>query len=99
MPRRTENGVLAVLVPGSQTGVVPQDELGWPSIPGVTYTGLITTRYLLDFGNESGDGLLSNYPPSVVVDPLIRFLCLKLIKMETSSRVFDCLKFQHQLLL
>ena len=35
----------------------------------MTYTGLITTRYLLDFGNESGDGLLSNYPPSVVGRP------------------------------
>ena len=69
VPRRTENSVLAVLVPGSQTGVVPQHELGWPSIPGVTYTGLITTRYLLDFGNESADGLLSNYPPSVVDRP------------------------------
>ena len=29
---------------------VPQAALEWPSIPGVTYNGLITTRYFLDLG-------------------------------------------------
>ena len=51
--------------PGSQTGVVPQDALGWPTIPGVTYNGLITTRYLLDFGPMFENGIVSNYPPSL----------------------------------
>jgi len=59
----------AVPQPGSQTGVVPQAALGWPTIPGVTYNGLITTRYLLDFGSMFDDGILSNYPPSVVGRP------------------------------
>lgn len=65
VPRRSTNAVMAVTRPGSQTGLVPQDELGWPTIPGVTYNGLITTRYLLDFGPDLDKGILSNYPPSV----------------------------------
>jgi hypothetical protein len=55
--------------PGFQTGVVPQEELGWPTIPGVTYNGLITTRYFLDFGPMFDDGLVSHYPPSIVGRP------------------------------
>ena len=64
MPR---HGSRAFAVPrlGFQTGVVPQDELGWPNIPGVTYNGLITTRYWLDFGSMLDDGIISNYPPSL----------------------------------
>ena len=65
VPRRTKNSALAVTIPGSQTGIVPQDVLGWPSIPEVNYTGLITTRYLMDFGDYLDDGILSNYPPSI----------------------------------
>ena len=69
VPRRTENAAIAVPVLGSQTGFVPQEELGWPYIPGVTYNGLITTRYLLDFGRQFDNGILSDYPPSVVECP------------------------------
>jgi hypothetical protein len=35
----------------------------------VTYNGLITTRYLLDFGPDFASGILSNYPPSIVGRP------------------------------
>jgi hypothetical protein len=66
---RHANRAFAVPQPGSQTGVVPQVVLGWPTIPGVTYNGLITTRYLLDFGPLFDDGILSDYPPSVVGRP------------------------------
>lgn len=59
------SSVEAITVPGSQTGIVPQKKLGWPTIPGVTYTGLITTRYALDFGTDLDRGIASNYPPSV----------------------------------
>jgi hypothetical protein len=69
VPRRASNAAVAVPRPGSQTGFVPQDELGWPTIPGVTYNGLITTRYLLDFGPDFDSGILSNYPPSVAGRP------------------------------
>ncbi len=66
---RHGNRAFAVPQDGSQTGVVPQEELGWPTIPGVTYNGLITTRYFLDFGPDFDDGILSNYPPSVAGRP------------------------------
>jgi hypothetical protein len=59
----------AVTIPGSQVGVVPQEDLGWPNIPGVLYTGVITTRYFLDFGPAFDNGILSNYPPSIVGRP------------------------------
>jgi hypothetical protein len=44
---------------------VPQEALGWPSIPGVTYAGVITTRYYLDFGATLDKGIVSNYPASL----------------------------------
>ena len=69
VPRHAENAAFAVPSPGAQTGCVPQAALGWPSIPGVTYTGLITTRYLLDFGPDVDRGILSHYPPSIVGRP------------------------------
>jgi len=56
----------AVTRPGFETGVMRQDELGWPSIPGVTYTGVITTRYSRDFGSRFESGILDNYPASLV---------------------------------
>ena len=69
VPRSAENAAFAVPRPGSEVGCVPQSELGWPDIPGVTYTGVITTRYVLDFGPEADQGILSNCPPSVVDRP------------------------------
>ena len=69
IPRGAENAAFAVTRPGSEVGCVPQAELGWPDIPGVTYTGVITTRYLLDFGPDSDKGIMSNIPPSVADRP------------------------------
>jgi len=65
VPRHANNTAFAITQLGSQTGVVPQAALGWPTIPGVTYNGLITTRYFLDFGPDFDVGIVSNYPPSV----------------------------------
>lgn len=66
VPRQSA-GTAVVAIPqvGAQTGVVPQAALNWPAIPGVTYTGLITTRYHLDFGASDGQGILTNYPPKI----------------------------------
>ena len=64
-PRSANDAVFAVPRPGFQTGYVPPEDLGWPGIPGVTYNGLITTRYLLDFGPGFDRGVLSNYPPTL----------------------------------
>jgi hypothetical protein len=63
VPRKSEGtAVFASSVPGQLTGVVPQAALGWPDIPGVTYTGLITTRYALNFGPAFDKGIISSYP-------------------------------------
>ena len=37
---------------GTLVPPLPQAAVGFPNIPGVTYTGLKTTRYLLDYGAE-----------------------------------------------
>lgn len=44
-------------------GVVPQDALGWPNIPGVAYSGLITVRHLFNFGPRFRDGIMDVNPP------------------------------------
>lgn len=44
-------------------GVVPQKALGFPDIPGVTYTGVITVRHLFDFGPLFDDGIMTINPP------------------------------------
>jgi hypothetical protein len=71
VPRKSDGtAVFAVQRPGQQTGVVPREALGWPAIPGVTYTGLITTRYFLDFGPKfDKQGIVSHLPPSLVGRP------------------------------
>lgn len=43
-------------------GFVPQRDLGFPDIPGVTYTGVITVRHLFDFGPLFDDGILTINP-------------------------------------
>jgi hypothetical protein len=49
---------------GNGVGIVPQDELGWPSIPGVAYSGLITVRHLFNFGARFDDGIMDINPPN-----------------------------------
>lgn len=69
VPRASENAAFAVTRPGYETGYVPREELGWPDIPGVTYTGGITTHYFLDFGPDFDRGIVSNLPPSLADRP------------------------------
>lgn len=66
VPRVSDGtAVFAQPQPGSYTGIVPQKQLGFPSIPGVTYNGLITTRFLLDFGPRFvDDGIMDIFPPN-----------------------------------
>jgi hypothetical protein len=62
---RDEDGNAVFAVPQADgLGVVPQAALGWPDIPGVTYTGLITVRHLFDWGPGFDQGILTNDPPS-----------------------------------
>lgn len=71
VPRRSDKtAVLAVPRPGFQTAVVPQEALGWPTIPGVVYTGVTSARYQLDFGPMfESKGIVSNFPPSLAGRP------------------------------
>ena len=69
VPRASENAAFAVTRPGYETGVVPKEELGWPDIPGVTYTGVITTHYFLDYGPDFDRGIVANLPPSLADRP------------------------------
>jgi hypothetical protein len=70
VPRRADNTMVrAVVRPGYQTGIVPKEDLGWPTVPGVTYSGVITTRYHLDFGPMLDKGIVSQYPASVAGRP------------------------------
>jgi Alpha/beta hydrolase domain len=62
---RDEDGNAVFSVPQADgLGVVPQAALGWPDIPGVTYTGLITVRHLFDWGPDFDQGILTNNPPA-----------------------------------
>jgi hypothetical protein len=57
VPRRSDG----TLVPP-----LPQAGMGFPDIPGVTYTGLKTTRYLFDYGpNFYATGIMTVNPPVV----------------------------------
>lgn len=52
------------LADGMLASPLPQSAVGFPSIPGVTYTGLKTTRYLLDYGpNFYETGIATINPP------------------------------------
>jgi hypothetical protein len=55
---------------GTLVPAMPQDAAGFPRIPGVTYTGLKSTRYLLNYGAGFYEtGVMSINPP-VVTRPL-----------------------------
>ena len=54
------------LADGTLVPPLPQSAVGFPHIPGVTYTGLETTRYLFDFGpNFYETGVPTINPPHV----------------------------------
>ena len=48
---------------------LPQSGVGFPSIPGVTYTGLMTTRYLLDYGLHFYETGVATVNPPVITPP------------------------------
>ena len=59
---------------GTLVSSTPQDEAGFPSIPGVTYNGLMTTGDLFDFGPLFDKGILSNLPPIFLGSPYPAFV-------------------------
>lgn len=48
---------------------LPQSDMGFPNIPGVTYTGLKTTRYLLDYGPDYYTLGVPTLNPPLIVPP------------------------------
>jgi hypothetical protein len=51
---------------GTLVSPLPQSAVGFPTIPGVTYTGLATTRYVLDFGPDyRTSGIAAINPPRI----------------------------------
>jgi hypothetical protein len=60
VPRRAD----ATLVPS-----LPQEAMGFPTIPGVTYNGVMTTGDLLDWGPSFSDGILTIVPPLLLGSP------------------------------
>jgi hypothetical protein len=65
VPRRADG----TLVPS-----LPQEAIGFPTIPGVTYNGLMTTGELLDFGPVFGEGILTILPPLLFGSPYPAFV-------------------------
>ncbi len=65
VPRVSDGtAVFAVPQPATVSGLVPRAKLGFPAIPGVEYTGVFSTRYLLDFGPRFEEGILDRQPPA-----------------------------------
>jgi hypothetical protein len=48
---------------------LPQAGMGFPNIPGVTYTGLMTTRYRFDYGPNFYETGIATINPPVVTPP------------------------------
>jgi hypothetical protein len=54
---------------GTLVPPLPQNAMGFPNIPGVTYNGRLHTGDLFDFGPRSGQGILSILPPKLLGTP------------------------------
>jgi hypothetical protein len=62
--RRPPHSRVPRLSDGTLVPPLPQSAVGFPNIPGVIYTGLKTTRYLLDYGPEYySSGIPTINPP------------------------------------
>ena len=48
---------------GSLVPPLPREMVGFPNIPGVDYTGLMSTGDLFDYGPGFGEGILTTLPP------------------------------------
>ena len=53
------------LADGTLVPPLPQSKMGFPNIPGVTYNGLMTTRYLFNYGPRFNQGIMDLNPPMV----------------------------------
>ncbi|HEY6911033.1 MAG TPA: alpha/beta hydrolase domain-containing protein [Myxococcales bacterium] len=64
--RRPPRSQVPTFRDGTLVPPLPQSEMGFPHIPGVTYTGLKTTRYRFDLGPGFYEtGIATIYPPLI----------------------------------
>jgi Alpha/beta hydrolase domain/FG-GAP-like repeat len=61
---------IPTLASGLLVPPIPQSGMGFPTIPGVTYTGLKTTRYRFNYGPNFYETLVPTYNPPVVTPPM-----------------------------
>ena len=54
---------------GSLTIPLPREMVGFPSIPGVEYNGLMSTGDLFDYGPDFDEGILTTLPPALAGTP------------------------------
>jgi len=54
------------LADGTLVPPLPQSTMGFPTIPGVTYNGLMSTRYRVDYGPRFEQGIMDLNPPTFV---------------------------------
>jgi len=54
---------------GTLVPPLPQPKMGFPDIPGVTYTGLKTTRYRLNFGQDFYETGVATFNPPLFTPP------------------------------
>ena len=54
---------------GTLVPPLPQSRVGFPSIPGVTYTGLKTTRYRFNYGPDFYETFVPTINPPVITPP------------------------------
>jgi Alpha/beta hydrolase domain len=54
---------------GTLVPPLPQSRVGFPSIPGVTYTGLKTTRYRFNYGPDFYETFIPTINPPVITPP------------------------------
>ena len=58
------------LADGTLVPALPQSAVGFPKIPGVTYTGLKSTRYLLNYGPDFYETGIMTINPPVITPPM-----------------------------
>ena len=58
------------LTDGTLVPARPQEKVGFPKIPGVTYTGLKSTRYLLNYGPDYYKTGVATINPPVIKPPM-----------------------------
>jgi Alpha/beta hydrolase domain len=69
MGTKPPDSAIPRLSDGTLVPPMPQSSVGFPLIPGVTYTGLKTTRYRFNYGPNFYRTLIPTINPPVIIDP------------------------------